>query len=157
MPYQLGPFSLSIVARASSTLPRPCAAHARSNPVVSTDNGDWADEEDDWGWEENEWGSDKPAADPTAPAAEPGVPAMGAPLTPEEELLKQEIIKVEGAIVSSIEPQDLGVFLTWMIHGINRRERDVFIEAMRQGAPAEAVAFAEEQARAAREVEHSLA
>ncbi|MCA8923853.1 MAG: hypothetical protein KDD82_18730 [Planctomycetes bacterium] len=63
-----------------------------------SDNGDWADEEDDWGWEENEWGSDKPAADPTAPAAEPGVPAMGAPLTPEEELLKQEIIKVEAEI-----------------------------------------------------------
>ena len=69
----------------------------------------------------------------------------------------EEIIKVESAIVSSIEPQDLGVFLTWMIHGINRHERDVFIEGMRQGAPPEAVAFAEEQARAAREVEHSLA
>ena len=63
-----------------------------------SDNGDWADEEDDWGWEEEEWGDEKkPAADPTAPA-EPGVPAMGAPLTPEEELLKQEIIQVEAEI-----------------------------------------------------------
>jgi len=62
-----------------------------------SDNGDWADEEDDWGWEEEEWGEEKPAADPTTPA-EPGVPAMGAPLTPEEELLKQEIIQVEAEI-----------------------------------------------------------
>ncbi|MEZ6184352.1 MAG: hypothetical protein R3F62_04980 [Planctomycetota bacterium] len=62
-----------------------------------SDNGDWADEEDDWGWEEDEWGSEPKAAAPAAPA-EPGVPAMGTPLTPEEELLKQEIIQVEAEI-----------------------------------------------------------
>ncbi|MCB9894239.1 MAG: hemerythrin domain-containing protein [Planctomycetes bacterium] len=68
-----------------------------------------------------------------------------------------EIIAAENAIVSQIEPQNLAIYLTWMIHGVNEEERTTFINALKKGAPPEAVAFAEEQARAAREAQLSLA
>lgn len=65
----------------------------------------------------------------------------------------EEIIAAENSIVKGVQPQDVGVYFTWMLHGINEPERVAFIEALRKGAPPEAVAFAEEQARAAREAQ----
>ncbi|MCA8915370.1 MAG: hemerythrin domain-containing protein [Planctomycetes bacterium] len=65
----------------------------------------------------------------------------------------EEIIATEHSIVSHIPPQDMPVYLTWMIHGVNEAERTTFINTLKKGAPPEAVAFAEEQARAAREAQ----
>ncbi len=62
-----------------------------------------------------------------------------------------EIIRAENALVASIEPPKAATYFTWMVPGMNEPEREVFLGAMRRGAPPEAVAFVEELARTARE------
>lgn len=64
-----------------------------------------------------------------------------------------EIIRAENALVASIEPPKTAAYFTWMVPGMNEPEREVFLGALRKGAPAEAVAFVEELARAAREAQ----
>lgn len=64
-----------------------------------------------------------------------------------------EIIRAENALVASIEPPKAATYFTWMVPGMNETEREVFLNALRKGAPAEAVAFVEELARAAREAQ----
>lgn len=68
-----------------------------------------------------------------------------------------EVIGCEHAIVANIAPEDNAAYLTWMIHGVNGSERETFLNALRKGAPPEAVAFAEEQARAANEAQLTAA
>lgn len=64
-----------------------------------------------------------------------------------------EIIRAENALVASIDPPKTATYFTWMVPGMNEPEREVFLGALRKGAPAEAVAFVEELARAAREAQ----
>ncbi|MBK9975712.1 MAG: hemerythrin domain-containing protein [Planctomycetes bacterium] len=64
-----------------------------------------------------------------------------------------EIIRAENALVASIEPPKAATYFTWMVPGMNETEREVFLNALRKGAPVEAVAFVEELARAAREAQ----
>lgn len=64
-----------------------------------------------------------------------------------------EIVRAENALVASIEPPKAATYFTWMVPGMNEPEREVFLGALRKGAPAEAVAFVEELARAAREAQ----
>lgn len=64
-----------------------------------------------------------------------------------------EIIAAENAIIAGLTPQDAGEYFSWMIPGMNDVERETLLAAMRQGAPAEAVAFVEELVRAAHEAQ----
>jgi len=64
-----------------------------------------------------------------------------------------EIIAAENAIIASLKPQDAAVYFTWMIPGMNEPERQTFLQAMKQGAPAPAVAFVEELIRASNEAQ----
>lgn len=64
-----------------------------------------------------------------------------------DNLSDEAILSIEHAIVANIAPEDNAIYLAWMIPGMNPREREVFIGAMRQGAPPEAVAYAEGLAR----------
>ena len=69
-----------------------------------------------------------------------------------ERMSDEQIMGVEHAIVSSIAPEDNATYMAWMIHGISDPEREAFIGAMRQGAPAEVVAYAEALANSARQM-----
>jgi len=68
-----------------------------------------------------------------------------------ERMSDDQLMGVEHAIVSGIAPEDNATYMAWMIHGISDPEREAFIGAMRQGAPAEVVAYAESLAASARE------
>lgn len=68
-----------------------------------------------------------------------------------ERMSDDQIMGVEHAIVSGIAPEDNATYMAWMIHGISDPEREAFIGAMRQGAPAEVVAYAEALASSARQ------
>lgn len=67
-----------------------------------------------------------------------------------ERMSDDQLMGLEHAIVSGIAPEDNAVYMAWMIHGISDPEREAFIGAMRQGAPAEVVAYAESLATSAR-------
>lgn len=68
-----------------------------------------------------------------------------------ERMSDDQLMGLEHAIVSGIAPEDNAVYMAWMIHGISDPEREAFIGAMRQGAPAEVVAYAESLATSARQ------
>ncbi|MBX3459104.1 MAG: hemerythrin domain-containing protein [Planctomycetes bacterium] len=65
----------------------------------------------------------------------------------------EQLIAVNESIVAGIAPPDVAAYLTWMVPAVNEPERELFLDSLRKGAPPQAVAFAEELARGAREAQ----